>query len=237
MRSATDRADFYEHLEELRRRLLVVIAAWVVASCVAYFFSDQILAFVSRPLLRYQEKLIFSRPVEPLASVLKISGFTGLVAAVPILILEVWLFVAPALTARERAVGRCVLAGFLVLFAAGASFAFFFLVPAGLKVLFSFGQETMVPLIPIGAYLGFVGVFTLLMGALFTAPVFLGGLAALGIVSSDLLARGRRLAFLGSFVLSAILTPTTDVVTQIFVAVPLIVLYELTIWITRLMRK
>ena len=117
------------------------------------------------------------------------------------------------------------------------SFAFYLIVPLGLKVLFSFGKGSLKPLISIGSYLNFLLIFMVLLGLVFNLPVIIGGLSSLGIINPGILKEKRKFAFVGAFIISAILTPTTDIFTQIFVAIPLIFLYEISILFSKIFKK
>lgn len=220
---------FIEHLEELRKRIIIIIVFLVFASFAAYFFSDKILEFLIMPLKKYQEKVIFTRPLEPFFSILKVCIFAGGIISLPNMVIQLYLFVSPGLTEKEKRVSKMMAVFFPVLFIAGMAFTFYLIVPLGLKVLFSFGKGVLSPLVSIGYYLNFLLVFMILLGLIFNMPVILGGLAGIGIVNSKFLRGKRKYAIVGAFVLSAIITPTTDMITQFFVAVPLILLYEISI--------
>lgn len=225
-----------EHLEELRKRLVFVLAGWLILSLAAYFFSEEILGFVICPLSRYQEKPVFTRPAEPFIAVIKLSAFAGAFLNIPNLLGQAWLFLSPALTKKEKKAAVFVFCGFPVLFFAGALFSLYVIVPFGLRVMFSFAGEAMDPFISIGGYLNFVLVFIAAFGMIFNLPVIMGGLASAGIVSSELLRTKRRYAILASFVLAAIATPP-DVITQILVAIPLVFLYEISIIFAKLFKR
>jgi len=218
-----------DHLEELRKRIILIAAGWIILSFLSYFFYESILHYLILPLQKYQEKPVFTRPTEPFIAAVKLSAFTGGFLNIPNVLYQVWAFAAPALvTPREKRAFALIIWGFPLFFAAGALFAFYIIIPFGMRILFSFGKEVMIPLISIGSYLNFILLFMLVLGILFNLPVVSGGLASAGIISPAMLRSKRRYAIVLSFILAAILTPP-DVVTQIFVAVPLIFLYEISI--------
>jgi len=220
---------FVEHLEELRKRIIFVIIFWTITSLISYFFSKEILEFLIIPLKKYQKNVIFTRPLEPFFSILKICIFTGGIITLPYLIIQTYLFVLPALTKKEKKMVKLIASFFPFLFFSGMSFTFYIIVPLGLKVLFSFGKGVIIPFVTIGYYLNFLLMFMILLGLIFNLPVFLGGFAGIGLVKSSFLRKKRKYAIVGAFILSAIITPTTDMITQLFVAIPLIFLYEISI--------
>lgn len=225
-----------EHLEELRKRILFILAGWILLSIAGYLLSQDILRFLILPLAAYQEKPVFTRPVEPFASVLKISVFAGGFLNLPNVLYQAWRFLVPAMTAKERKAVILFFSFFPILFAAGAFFCIYVIVPFGLKVLFSFAGESMKAFISIGSYLNFVLVFMGALGLVFNLPVILGGLASVGLVDSAGLRAKRRYAVLLAFLVAAILTPP-DVFTQILVAIPLILLYEISIILAKILRR
>jgi len=228
---------FLDHLEELRRRILHVIFFWAAASAASYIFADRILAFLLVPLSSYQEMPVFRSPVEPFLSFLRLSVVAGGVLTMPLFLLEAWFFVSPALTLRERSIGRIIAGGTLLCSLAGAVFGVQVLLPVSLRVLFGFGRGMMQPLVSISEYLNFVFLMAGGFAAVFNVPVVLFGLTFSGLVPVETLIRVRKFAYLGAFVLSAVVTPTVDPFTQIMIAVPLVVLYEVSIVVAYLARR
>jgi len=232
-----DSLSFIEHLEELRKRLIFIFVFWFLCSFFTYFFSKDIIKFLTEPLIKYQNKPVFLHPIEPFISVFKICVFIGGIFSIPFILFQIWLFISPGLTEKEKKIIKWIMIGFVFFFCIGSAFAFFILIPFGLKVLFRFGKGTMVPLISISSYLNFLMIFMIGLGLVFNFPVFTAGLSGLGLVSSEFLIQKRRFAFIGAFVISAILTPTTDIFTQIFLAIPLVILYEISIFFTKIIHK
>ncbi|HOM27693.1 MAG TPA: twin-arginine translocase subunit TatC, partial [bacterium] len=143
----------------------------------------------------------------------------------------------PGLTEKERKIIKTIFIIFPFLFILGMSFTFYIIIPFGLKVLFSFGKDIMKPLISITNYLNFVFVFFIAMGLIFNLPVFISSLSYIGIINSKFLREKRKFAIAGSFILSAIITPTTDIFTQILIAIPLIFLYEISIFLSKIFKN
>jgi sec-independent protein translocase protein TatC len=226
-----------EHLEELRKRIIYSLIFFIFASFISYFFSGKILSFIVKPLKKYQETIIFLKPVEPFFSVIKTTLFMAGIISIPFILFHIYLFVAPGLTVKEKKLIKTIFIFFPFLFILGMVFAFYIIIPFGLKVLFSFGSDIMKPMISITNYLNFLFIFFLAMGLIFNLPVFISSLAYIGIINSKFLKEKRKFAIVGSFILSAIITPTTDIFTQIFVAIPLIFLYEISIFISKIFEK
>ncbi|MDQ7843310.1 MAG: twin-arginine translocase subunit TatC [Armatimonadota bacterium] len=218
-----------EHLEELRHRLLIAVAAFAVATVASFVFVEQILNVLIRPVGR----VVFLAPTEAFIVRIKVAALAGALLSLPVVLYQLWRFVAVGLTPTERRYALGLLPVSLVLFVAGATFAFFTILPVGVRFLLSYQTEALVPMISIGAYTSFATAFILAFGLVFQLPVVVLLLARLGIVTPATLAAGRRYALLGIVALSAVLTPGGDVVSQALMAVPTYLLYEASIWIAR----
>lgn len=219
-----------EHLEELRRRLLIAIAAFAAATVGAFLFVETILQFLIRPVGR----VVFLAPTEAFFVRVKVAALAGVLLSLPVILYQVWRFVSVGLTPRERRSTVALLPVSLLLFLIGGAFAFFAILPVGVRFLLSYQTEALVPMISIGAYTSFATAFVLAFGLVFQLPVVVLFLARLGIVSPASLARGRRYALLGIAALSAVLTPGGDVVSMGMMAVPTYLLYEISIWVARI---
>lgn len=233
-----------EHLAELRSRLLKILFAFAIASLGAWFFYDEIVALLLRPLARIPEaseilekgQLIVTAPQEAFFIRLKVTAFAGFGLSVPVILWQLWRFVTPGLYAREK---RYVLPFVLIatgLFAGGAALAFAVL-PQALRILASFGGSDVVLVPRASEYLSFVVLLVLAFAATFELPLVLLSLVAVGVISSRTLRKGRRIAWLLILVIAALITPTPDPVNQLILAVPLALLYEGTILSARLFRR
>ncbi len=220
-----ERRPLLEHLEELRRRLWVCLLA-VAAGAVVTF---QVRAPLLRWLLAPVGRVVFTTITEPFMAQLKLAGWGGLLLAVPVLLWQVWGFVAAALRPAERRAVSGWVPLSTVLFAAGAWLGLSELVPVTVRFFLSFASDTVVPMLSISQYLGFVGSLMLACGAIAQTPLVIAILARLGIVTPRFLWYHWRGAVVGSFVIAAVVTPTPDVVTQTLLAVPLLGLYGLSI--------
>lgn len=225
--------NFLDHLEELRWRLVKSLASILVFSIAAYFFSDQILAFVTRPI----DEVFFMAPTEAFAVRIKVSLFAGLVIALPIILYQAWQFVVPGLYAQEAHLVVPVVILTTLFFLIGASFCFFVVLPVGLKFLVGFGTEKMKPLIAVGRYISFVSWMTLAFGIVFELPIVTFFLGRVGVISSGMLRKWRRYALVGILIVAAAVTPSPDVFSQLMLAGPLYILYEASILVVRLTGK
>jgi len=219
-----------EHLQELRRRLLWAVVALAAATAICYAFVDRLLSFLIRPVGR----VIFVGVTEAFFVRLKLALLAGVFLSLPVLLYQVWAFVAVGLTPTERRYALWLLPPAFLLFVGGAVFALVLIVPVGVRFLLSYQVPGVLePFISVGAYTSFLTVFLLAFGLVFELPVVLIFLAKLGLVTPAALAKGRRYALVIIFAAAAVLTPGGDVVSQLLLAVPTYLLYEASIWIAR----
>jgi len=216
---------FLEHLEELRRRLIISIASVLVISIGGYFISDFIIEFLTRPI----DKVYFMGVTEAFAVKIKVSLFFGLFASLPIIFYQAWRFVLPGLTRKEMVMVLPMTAAMTVFFFIGASFCFFVVLPVGITFLLGFGTESLEPMIAIGRYISFVGWMVISFGLVFELPVVTFLLGRLGLVDAPMLRKGRRYAIVGILIVAAVATPSPDVFSQLMLAGPLYLLYELSV--------
>jgi len=230
-----------DHLMELRRRLMWSAAAFMICFVVCYYFSSQIYFFLAKPLanvLREQGQpdphLIYTQLYEAFFTRIKVAFFGGAFVAFPIIANQLWMFVAPGLYRSEKRALLPFLLATPVLFLLGAALAYYFVFPFAWRFFASFQSNTggggvPIELLPrVSEYLDLVMKLIFAFGITFELPVLLTLLAKVGIVSSKGLKRFRRYAYVGMFVVAAILAPP-DVITQTGLALPLIALYEISI--------
>jgi len=225
---------FLDHLEELRRRLLKAIVAVVVMSLVAFYFSDYLLKFIIAPLGGI--KLHVTQVTGSFYAYLKVSLIGGIVAAAPIVFYQLWAFVAPGLYHKEKATILPLVFISSILFVVGAGFCYLVVLPFSLKFLIGFAGDLLSPIITVGSYLTFSGMMMLAFGLAFELPMVAYFLGRVGIVSSRFLAKGRPYAIILILILAAILTPP-DIATQLMLAGPVYLLYEVSIILVRLTGK
>lgn len=212
-----------EHLAELRSRIIKSLLAIAFGSCVAYFFLDQITQLLTLPV----GKLYYMKPGEAFFTYLKIDIAAGFLIALPIIFYHAWRFFLPALTKGERAILGILVPSSVALFFVGLAFSFFLILPTALKFFMGFGEESenLQSLFSFGSYFEFVILFVLPFGFVFELPLVIIVLGKLGILTSEKLGKYRRYVFFFSFVIGALVT-SPDVITQIAVAIPVILLYE-----------
>jgi sec-independent protein translocase protein TatC len=230
-----------DHLMELRRRLLWSVIAFGISFAICYYFSQQIYGFLARPLatiLQHQgggdRRMIFTALYEAFFTYLKVAFFGAVFFSFPIWATQLWLFIAPGLYRSEKRAVTPFLVASPILFLAGAALAYYFIFPLAWHFFISFetpAGEGTVPIqleAKVSEYLSLVMHMILAFGIAFQMPVALVLLCRVGILSVASLRKGRRYAIVGMFALAAIITPP-DVISQVGLAVPLILLYELSI--------
>lgn len=233
MSNPEEKINWIEHLEELRRRVFVILAALAGGAVLSYFFSDALLQLLTSPIRPLQEKLYFMTPYEAFLVKLEISFFSGAVVTSPVILTQIWLFVAPGLYEKEKK-SLCLGVGWtLFCFFSGIVFSFFAALPFALRFFLGFQTAELKPLISIRQYLSFTFHFLLGFGIAFVFPVFILLLVKLGVVGSCALARQRKLAVVIIFIVAAILTPSPDVISQALLALPLLVLFELSVFLAK----
>lgn len=233
------RMPLLDHLIELRRRLLWSVAALAAAFFGCLYFARDIFGFLVQPLLQAgQGKIIYTDVFEAFFVEIKVAFFAAMMVAFPVIATQIWRFVAPGLYANEKRAFLPFLVMTPVLFSAGAALAYFVAMPVALKFLLGYagdvGGITQEALPGVGNYLGFVTKFLFGFGVGFLLPVLLMLLERASIVTLRQLREGRRYAIVGAFAVAAVLTPP-DIISQLLLAVPLCLLYELAlvaIWFT-----
>lgn len=221
------------HLTELRKRLIRSLIAIGIGSCVAYYFIEDIMHILTGPA----GKLYYMQPAEAFFTYIKVAVFVGFLLALPIVLYQIWRFVLPALIGMERYLISVIVPISLILFLAGLAFSFFFVMPAGIKFLMGFSTEELQPMFSLKQYFDFVIAFLLPFGFIFEMPLAIILLAKVGIVSSKFLAKQQRIVIFLTFVVGAIISPTPDVFSQSMIAIPMILLYEISYVIVRFAMK
>jgi sec-independent protein translocase protein TatC len=216
-----------EHLAELRYRLIVAGAALVVTTGASFVFAKQILEFLKEPAEDRSDTfvLIFTEPMEGVVAYFRVALLVGLVAAMPVIVFELLMFVTPALTRQEKRWVYVIVFGASLAFLLGVAFAYYVALPPALGFLLNFPEDVAKPQIKIGSYVDFVTRLLFWTGVVFETPLLIMGLARFRVVNARQLIRLWRFAIIGAFVVSAVVTPSIDPVTQSLVAGPIIVLY------------
>lgn len=236
---AEEKSPFTSHLDELRKRIIICIVAVAVGFFGSYFFAEQIFDILIKPLqaeLPPDSMFIFTGLPEAFFVYLKLSLFGGILLASPVLLWEVWCFVAPGLYDQEKKYVYPFVIFSTVLFATGVSFGYFVVFPIAFKFFMGYSSEIIKPLPSIKEYLNFSCKLLFAFGVVFELPLFTLFLAKIGLVNEKMLRSKRKFAILGIFAVAAILTPP-DVVSQILMAIPLLVLYEISILVAKYFGK
>ena len=231
--SSEDRLPFTGHLEELRWRIVVVLGSIFVLFCVFYAFSEKIILELQSPI---QQNLIFIAPTEAFFANLKVSSLMAIAVCTPVILHQAWGFMAPGLLEDEKKYGLPVVLGGTFCFIIGVSFAYYLVLPFGIKFLLSYATDEIKPMISVANYISFILKMMFAFGIVFEYPLIILILSKIGLVTSVFLSKQRKYAVLIIAVLSALLTPP-DVVSQILMILPLLVLYEISIFIARYFGK
>lgn len=221
------------HFDELRSRLLKSFIAVVIAACLFYPFVDRFLAFLIKPV----GKVVFTSPADAFVVRLMLLICAGVVLALPVVVYQLWQFVAAGLKEDEKKHVRFFAPASFVLFIAGSVFGYWVIIPVGMKFFLSFSTESIVPMITLPNYISFIVTLVLAFGLCFQLPLILMFLAKIGIVTPAFLVQKRKHAIVLILIASAILTPSPDAISQMLMAGPLLVLYELGVVASKFMKS
>jgi sec-independent protein translocase protein TatC len=227
-----EQLSFFDHLDELRQRLIKVAASVLLFSFGAYHFKDAILLFFTRTA----GELVFTAPSDAFAVSIGVSFFVGMLLAMPVILFQLWQFLSSALKEDERKAIYVFGPASLLLFIVGALFAYFIVVPISFDFLMSFSSDILVPMISVRSYMSFVMTMVLAFGVMFEFPLLILFLAKIGVATPAFLSQKRRHAIVLIFVVSAIITPP-DIVSLFLMAFPLMAMYELSILAARCVNK
>ena len=229
---------FLDHLEELRWRIMKAVGAVFVITLIAFPFTGTMLNFLTLPNdhLESPAKMIFLKPTGMLMVRLQIAIVAGLITSLPVIFYQFWMFVSPGLMENEKKFVIPSLVITTLCFLLGSAFAYWILIPTVLPFLFSMGTDTIEATINITEYMGFVLRLILVAGLVFELPVLSFLLARIGILTPQFMRKYRRYGIVIFFVFAAIVTPP-DPMSQILIAVPLVLLYEISILITVVAQK
>jgi sec-independent protein translocase protein TatC len=248
------RMPFWSHLEELRKRIVFVLIAVAIGFGISFSFSEDLLGILLLPMnmkIGLQaafpyvtftpnteiQQLYFTTLTEPFMSHLKIAFVAGLILSVPVILFQIWKFISPGLMPRERRYSGYFVVFSTLFFAIGVLFCFFLLLPFAVPFLMGYKTEHLKAIVTIGQYIDFTLKFLLGAGAVFELPLVIILLSRMGIINPSGLAKFRKFAFLISFILGAILTPTPDVFNMTLMSLPIYFLYELGLLGARILGK
>lgn len=222
-----------DHLEEFRRRIIISLAAVMIASCVCYAWAEEMITFLTKDA----GKLYYMSPAEAFFTYLKVSVFGGFLISIPVLVHQFWAFVVPALTNREKKTFDIIVPASVVLFFVGIAFSYFLVFPTAVAFFMGFSTDSLMPMFSVGQYLSFVISFVLPFGFVFELPMIVLVLAKMGFLTSEFLRSKRKIVLVGAFVVGAVISPTPDIFSQCMIAIPMILLYEASIMLVQIFLK
>jgi sec-independent protein translocase protein TatC len=247
-RPSPDAMTLFEHLAELRRRLIICIIVFLAGGLVVYFVYNPVLSVLREPyctaLVSLHQssrgckstKFYIFAPLQGFATRLNVAAYGGLVLSLPILLYELWMFVTPGLKANERRYALPFVFATVLLFVAGGAVAFF-IYPRALEFLIGQSGSRIAPLFSPATYLSLLGALVLIFGIAFEFPVVLVALELAGAITSAGLRSFRRWAILLITIFSAVITPSSDPFSMLALAIPMVVFYEAAILVGRLLKK
>ncbi|TGE34440.1 twin-arginine translocase subunit TatC [Desulfosporosinus sp. Sb-LF] len=229
-----------EHIIALRKVLVIAAYAIALGTIIGWFISDLTFAYLATPVTRLQKIMfITTTPMEPMLVKFKVSVFIGVALSLPVIMWQIWSFVLPALKQNERKYLYMIVPSSVLLFLGGAALCFYVVLPIGIKFLLLTGgggvQST--PFVTKTSYLGFLLTFLLTFGLVFQLPIVLLILIRIGLLSPQTLAKKRRWAILTIVIMAAVVSPTPDLFTQLLMAGPMYLLYEMSIWLGYLVSR
>jgi sec-independent protein translocase protein TatC len=225
-----------EHLEELRRRVIIVVIAIVVGAVIGFIFSGSVLDLLRAPLPSDYDTIYFTGPADAFGVQIKIAGFLGIALAMPVILFHVWRFVTPGLTKRERRFIWPVMLAAILLFALGIVVGYV-IIPYALRFLLGYARPGLQPLLTIDGYIGFVTTMLLAFGIVLEFPIVLVGLARVGILSYRRLAAQRRVIIVGITVFAIVITPGGDPISPAILGSVMFLLFEGSLLVIRLIRR
>lgn len=230
---------FLDHLEELRKRLMISMIAVAVGFLACWAFAERIFGYLQAPLTQFLppgDKLAFTRLTAPFFLYMKVAFFAGLFVAAPVVLLQLWLFIAPGLYKKERRLAAPFILFGSIFFIAGGYFGYRYLLPTTCAFFVETGKQFK-QMVTVDDYFGFASVIILATGIVFETPILIFFLAKLGIVTPAFLMQKFKWAVVLSFIVAAVVTPTPDIVTQAALAVPMILLYLIGVGVAYLFAK
>jgi sec-independent protein translocase protein TatC len=231
------RMSFFEHLSELRKRLINSLIAIGIGMLVGVSVSEKVFGYIARPMIsalqsaHHEAKLVYTSPTGAVSMIISLGLYLGLVLALPVVMYQLWLFIAPGLYRHERRAVVGFVAASVFLFLCGVSFGYFVMLPYMLKFLISF-HGPFEPLISINEYFDLILIVLVGLGLLFELPIIIFFLSLFGIVTPQFLWKNFRYAILLITVIAAIVTPTPDALTMLIFMAPMVVLYFLGIGVS-----
>lgn len=229
-----------EHLEELRWRIIKALGSIIAFAVIGFIFSNQLIYILSIPIEQTEPRLelLNTTILGVFLAKMRVAIILGIVFSLPVIIHQVWRFIAPGLLDDERTFAPMLIITTIVSFVIGSLFSYFVMIPWSLKffAILNHGLEGLVNYVTITDYLNYITILIMFTGMAFELPVVIYLLAKIGVVNPGILRKGRRFAYLLILVVSAIFTPA-DPFTMMGVAMPMILLYEVSIWVAHLVKQ
>lgn len=224
-------------LDRFRSKLLVTLLLFIIITPVAFYFSDILLHYINKPFVESGNKLNIFTLMGGFMLKFKVSVAAALFVLVPLIIYQIWSIVVPSLNITNRMFSRLSIISAVILFYSGVAFVFFLLLPAAVKVMLGFVGKDMLSTIGADNYLGFILFLSISMGVLFEVPVIVLVLTRMGIISPAMLSGKRKYAIVVIWIIAAVITPQPDPLSQAMVGVPLMIIYEISILLSKLVAR
>lgn len=231
---------FFEHLNELRQRLIISLTAFFICVLPTMVYSNRLMAWLVAPLVREVPSVYFFSPADAFVVKIKISLLAATILSSPVIFGQLWLFVSPALHGNEKKMVLPLIAVTTSLFVLGALFSFYAILPVTLHFLIGMQSEFMKPLVSVSEYISFLTSMVFAFGVAFNLPVFILAMVGVGFVNTKMLFQFQRWAIVLIFILAAILTPGPDIASQLLLAIPLVILFEISVaaaWVLEKIKK
>ncbi len=227
-----ERSPFTEHLSELRDRLIRSAIAVGIGFCIAYFFKEKLFEILTAPLVKAigenkNTQMIFTGLPEAFFTYLKVSLIAGIAVSTPVLFYEFWMFISPGLYRQEKRYFLPIVLLSVFFFVIGSSFGYFIAFPYAFRFFLEFSTDAIHAMLSMKEYLSFASTLLLAFGFIFELPLVLAFMARMGLVTVPFLQKNRKYAILIIFIVAAVLTPGPDVISQLMMAGPLMILYEI----------
>mgnify|MGYP001608841297 FL=1 len=227
----------FTHLDEIRKRLFVFVVWFFILTGLSFYFVGDILRYLKLPAGSQLGPLAVFSPLTAIFSFIKIAFFCWFAFSLPVLLYEVWMFILPALEERWGRYGFMFIGSGIMLFVTGVLFSFYILIPASLKFLLSIGQGELQFIISLDSYVSFVLLMMVGCGLVFEIPVIAFFLAKVGILTGEFMVRQWKMAVVGTLIVASVITPSPDLVNMFLMALPILILYILSIGIVFMTQK
>lgn len=231
-----EEASLVEHLDELRTRLVISLIALTIGFAVAYGFHSHLIHWLNAPLPADKQKPVTFGVTEPFFTSVKVSLYAGFAIALPVILYELWSFFAPAIEEHAQRTVAVFVALASALFAGGLAFAYWVVLPAGVQFLTNYDSNLYTIQVRASSYYSFSALLLVAIALVFELPIFVLALVRLGVMTTAKLRKNRRMGYVVMFII-AVLLPTVDPVSLVFETIPLLFLYEASIWLSVFMER